>query len=97
MTDKKDTSMIAWSFKSNLSETLKELDETTRNALAVEAKIRPLTVNELASGKAKQVNFMTLSKILTALNRIAEEKGIDKKFTVSDVFDYDPDNKEATE
>ncbi len=78
-----------------LGETLKELD-TSRNALAVEAKIRPATINELVNGKMKQFNFETLADILKALNRITEEKGHLKKYNVNDVFEYDPDKKETT-
>jgi DNA-binding Xre family transcriptional regulator len=75
-------------FVSNLDATLKALgDNVTRNALAVEAKIRPLTVNALYSEKAKQINFATLKEILDALDRIAAEKGIDKKHTVTDIFE----------
>lgn len=75
-------------FMTNLAKTLKELDDTSRNALAVEAKIRPVTINEIASGKAKQINFDTLGIIIGTLNRMATEKGIDKKYKVSDIFEY---------
>ncbi|MEC1772313.1 helix-turn-helix domain-containing protein [Schinkia azotoformans] len=97
MAEKKGTkTMLEVGFVSKLSETLKSLDDTSRNALAVEAKIRPATINELASGKSKQFNFETLAAILEALNRISEEKGYIKKFNVNDVFEYDPDKKETT-
>ncbi|WP_261380588.1 helix-turn-helix transcriptional regulator [Neobacillus bataviensis] len=81
------TSMIDNNFAANLSLTIDQLG-ITRNALAVEAKVRPLTINEIVSGQAKQINFVTLNKILEALNRISEEKGLDKKYLVSDVFEY---------
>jgi DNA-binding Xre family transcriptional regulator len=80
-------------FVINLGKTLDELN-ITRNALAVEAKIRPVTVNELVSGKVKQVNFSTLQSILEALNKIASDKGINKKFKVKDVFEYVPEDTE---
>ncbi|MEH7346002.1 helix-turn-helix domain-containing protein [Bacillus sp. JJ1532] len=89
MTDKetKDTSLIANGFISTLNETLDELN-IKRNALAVEAKVRPLTINEIASGKAKQITFVTLKKILDALNQIAKDKGINKTYTIEDVVKY---------
>lgn len=74
-------------FEINLEKTLGELG-ITRNALAVEAKIRPLTINEIVSGNVKQINFSTLESILEALNRIAKEKGKEKQFKVTDVFEY---------
>lgn len=83
----KDTSMTANGFYSTLSKTLDELD-IKRNALAVEAKVRPVTINELANGKAKQINFITLKKILDALNQFAKDKGINKTYTIEDVVKY---------
>lgn len=76
-------------FISTLGETLTSLDKSTRNALAVESKVRPTTINDLASGKAKQINFETLAAIIEALNQLAEEKGIEKKHSVNDIFEYD--------
>nr|WP_259549366.1 helix-turn-helix transcriptional regulator [Heyndrickxia oleronia] len=75
------------SFENTLSETLKELG-ITRNALAVEAKVRPATINEIESGEAKQVNFETLESIIEALNRIAEEKGLNVTYNVENVFQH---------
>ena len=89
----KDTSMVANGFVSNLNDTLFDLG-ITRNALAVEAKVRPLTVNELASGKAKQINFVTLGKILNALNQIAKDKGINNVYTIDDILSYEHEDGE---
>lgn len=95
-TDNKDNTMGSWGFKSTLINTLEEL-EITRNALAVESKIRPLTINELSSGKAKQINFVTLSKIMETLNKIAAEKGLNRIYSVSDIFEYHPNNEKPTD
>jgi DNA-binding Xre family transcriptional regulator len=92
MKDKSKT-MTDYGFISNLGKTLKELDDTTRNALAVEAKIRPATINELAKGEAKQINFKTLSAIIETLNRMSKEKEIAKKYNVNDVFEYQNEDK----
>lgn len=77
--------MTEYGFIPTLEETLKKLD-VTRNALAVEAKVRPATINELVSGNAKQISFKTLKEILITLNRLAEDRGIQNKFNVEDVF-----------
>lgn len=82
------------SFVSSLGKTLEELD-ITKNALAVEAKVRPATIHDLVNGNAKQVNFETLKAVIDALNRISFEKDFVKKHTVEDVFKYDPTQKGA--
>ncbi|MFS0776051.1 helix-turn-helix transcriptional regulator [Neobacillus sp. 3P2-tot-E-2] len=79
--------LIECTFVINLDKTLNELG-ITRNALAVESKTRPVTINELVNGKVKQINFSTLESILEALNRIAAEQGKNKTYIVSDVFEY---------
>jgi DNA-binding Xre family transcriptional regulator len=86
--------MTEYGFIPTLETTLKKLD-TSRNALAVEAKVRPATINELVSGNAKQISFKTLKEILEALNRISEEKGIDIGFNVEDVFLFENKEKDS--
>ena len=85
----KNTSLLANGFYPKLNDTLSELGKVTKNKLAVESKVRPTTVNEIANGSAKQINFVTLNKIINGLNDIAAEKGIDKQYNVEDVFQYD--------
>ncbi|WP_416720891.1 helix-turn-helix domain-containing protein [Bacillus subtilis] len=82
-------SMSDFKFVPTLSKTLKELDDLTRNALAVEAKVRPATINDIASGKSKQINMETLNAIIETLNTFAKEKGLDKKYSVSDIFEHE--------
>ncbi|PJN91914.1 hypothetical protein CVN76_02260, partial [Bacillus sp. mrc49] len=67
--------MVDNGFISSLEGTLKEL-EITKNALAVEAKVRPATINDLVTGNAKQVNFETLKAVIDALNRKSLETNI---------------------
>ncbi|WP_232732069.1 helix-turn-helix domain-containing protein, partial [Bacillus sp. mrc49] len=69
------TPMVDNGFISSLEGTLKEL-EITKNALAVEAKVRPATINDLVTGNAKQVNFETLKAVIDALNRKSLETNI---------------------
>lgn len=91
MTKEKDTrvtqSLREAGFVSHLEKTIKSLG-ITRNALAVESKIRPVTINTLYSAEAKQLSAHTLGEILKALDRIALSKGIEKKHKISDIFEY---------
>jgi predicted transcriptional regulator len=77
------TAMIENDFVSTLGHTLGEL-QITKNAIAVEAKIRPATIHDLVNGNAKQINFETLKAIIDALNRLSKEK----MYSVEDVFTY---------
>lgn len=70
-----------------LNQTLKEL-EITRNRLAVEAKVRPNTINDLANNNAKAINFKTLESILRALEVIAQEKGSYRSYNINDVITF---------
>ncbi|WP_404459483.1 helix-turn-helix domain-containing protein [Sutcliffiella horikoshii] len=88
--------MKSMGFIPTLEETLEEL-KMTRNALSVESKVRPGTVNEIFKGDAKQVNFQTLAAIIDTLNRAGFEKGTSRKFTVEDVFKYDARTKKSAE
>ncbi|MYL53303.1 helix-turn-helix domain-containing protein [Pontibacillus yanchengensis] len=73
--------------KITVANILAELD-ITKNKLAVEAKIRPNTISDLVSEKAKAINFETLERIVTTLNELADEKGINKRYNVEDIFRY---------
>ncbi|WP_251025041.1 helix-turn-helix transcriptional regulator [Bacillus sp. ISL-57] len=88
------TPMVDNGFVSSLEATLKELD-ITKNALAVEAKVRPATINDLVTGNAKQVNFETLKAVIDALNRKSLENGAVKRFSIEDVFIYNPNKKDS--
>lgn len=71
--------------KITLNETL-ERDgcRLTKNAIAVEAKIRPGTLSDLVNGKSKGVTFDTIEKVIDAMNRL-DPSG---QYTLTDVFDY---------
>jgi DNA-binding Xre family transcriptional regulator len=81
-------------FISTLGQTLEEL-KITRNALSVEAKVRPATIHDLVNGMAKQINFETLKAIIDALNRISFENGNVRRYVVEDIFTYEPTKKGA--
>jgi DNA-binding Xre family transcriptional regulator len=75
-------------FNFGLEEILSEL-KITRNKLAVEAKVRPVTVNDLFDGKSKRIELPTIQKILDSLNQFAEIKGLDKTYTIDDIIKYE--------
>lgn len=76
--------------KHNLAKVLEELD-TTRNKIAVESKTRPATLLDMNEGKTKRLELETVERILNVINDIAAEKGIDKVYTLNDLFTYEKD------
>ena len=66
--------------KITLDETIKK-HKITRNAVAVEGKIRPATITELCNGKSKGISFNTLTRIIGALNTLTSEQ-----HTINDVI-----------
>jgi DNA-binding Xre family transcriptional regulator len=75
-------------FEFKLDEILSELG-ITRNKLAVESKVRPVTVNDLFEGKSKRLELPTIQKILDTLNNFAHLKGLDKTYTIDDIIKYE--------
>ena len=55
--------------KITLNDTL-EYNGLTRNAVAVEGKIRPATISELCNGKSKAISFETLERIANAMTTL---------------------------
>ncbi|KSU83413.1 Cro/C1-type HTH DNA-binding domain-containing protein [Fictibacillus enclensis] len=70
-----------------LDKTLEELD-ITRNALAVDAKVRPATIQDMVNGLPKRVEFKTLLAILDSLNGMKTKRGITRDIEISDIFIY---------
>lgn len=66
---------------------LEEL-KLSKNALAVEGKIRPATVAKYERGDMGRIEIDTLVSILDTLNRLAIEKGVDKTYTLEDLIEY---------
>lgn len=60
----------------------------SKNALAVEGKIRPATVAKYEKGDMGRIEIETLVGILDTLNRIASEKGNDKTYSLEDLIEY---------
>ncbi|MGM7685157.1 helix-turn-helix domain-containing protein [Cytobacillus sp. Hm23] len=70
-----------------LSEALSELN-ISGYKLSIEAKLRPSTIQDLVHNRMKSVKITTLLSIISTLNAIAKEKGLDKEYNVSDIFIY---------
>ena len=67
--------------KITLDETINNHEGLSRNAVAVEGKIRPATISELVNGKSKALSFDTLQRIVDALNTLT---GV--RHTIDDVI-----------
>lgn len=74
--------------KITLQKTLDEIGITVHK-LSVDYKIRSSTIYKLLSGETTQVKFSTLDTILDMLNDIAQSKGIDKTYTITDIINYE--------
>lgn len=64
----------------------------TKNAIAVEAKVRPSTLSDLAAEKSKSIKFETLDAILDAMNTLSP----DNQYTIADIFEYEGKQKDTT-
>lgn len=76
--------------KITLEHTLKEAG-LSRNAVAVEGKIRPATISELINGKSKLISFDTLQRIVTAINTLTGER-----HTIDDVITIEYEDEPTT-
>lgn len=65
----------------------------TKNAIAVEAKVRPSTLSDLASHKSKSLKIETLDAILNAMNTLIP----DGQYTITDIIDYENTKKDTAE
>lgn len=65
----------------------------TKNAIAVEAKVRPSTLSDLASEKSKSIKFETLDAILDAMNNLLPGG----QYTITDIFEYEGRQKDTAE
>ncbi|MEY8731009.1 XRE family transcriptional regulator [Peribacillus frigoritolerans] len=71
-----------------LNAILGEIKET-RNKIAVEAKVRPATIYDMAEGKTKRIELATIESILDVINEFARNvEGLNKTYTIDDLFKY---------
>ncbi|WP_029518082.1 helix-turn-helix domain-containing protein [Paenibacillus polymyxa] len=64
------------------------------NRLSIASGVRPHTVGDLVRNDSQRVDLDSLDKILNALNSIAEDRGLDIKFGVADIIEYEYLRKE---
>ena len=74
--------------KVTLEETIKKHEGLTRNAVAVEGKIRPATIGELCRNESKAISFDTLQRIVNALNILTGDK-----HTIEDIITIEYDEE----
>lgn len=79
--------IIKVKFQFTLENVLTELG-ITKNYLSREAKIRPATILDLASGETKRLELPTIEKILDCLNETAIKKTLNKTYTIDDLVKY---------
>lgn len=77
-----------------LDKTLNEVD-ITRNKLAVEAKIRPATIADIVHGKTKRLEIDTLINLLETLQKLVNDKGLDRRITIEDILVFESTKKES--
>lgn len=70
-------------------DTLKEMRVTMRE-FSLQSGIRPATISAWSNGEAKEINLITLQLALDTLNRLSKEYKINKKYTIEDIFYYEP-------
>lgn len=71
--------------KFTFNETLENNSNLNRNKIAVEGKIRPATLHDLAKGRSKSITFEVLKDILDTMNEIDASRDYD----ISDIFIYE--------
>jgi len=60
----------------------------TPNNFSFESKIRQGTIYDLYNNKTQRIHIDTLIKIISTLNRLAEEKNIRIRYNVCDLLNY---------
>lgn len=71
--------------KFTFNETLENNPTLNRNKIAVEGKIRPATLHDLAKGKAHSITFDVLTNILDTMNNLDNSRDYD----INDIFIYE--------
>ncbi|WP_242250238.1 helix-turn-helix transcriptional regulator [Bacillus cereus group sp. BfR-BA-01324] len=70
-----------------LEKTLNELNMSPYR-LSVISQVRSNTVTDMVNNQSSRINISTLELIITSLNKIAEERNLDRSYNIDDVFIY---------
>lgn len=60
-------------------------DKLNRNNIAVQARIRPATMSDLANKKVASIRFDTLERMLAAMNELDDSK----EYDINDIIRYE--------
>ncbi len=75
-------------FEYKLQQVLDELGLESDYQLAQISTVKPQTVKLFLNGEVKRIEMPTLEKLLKTLNKLADEKGIDKTYTIDSLVLY---------
>ncbi|MED1406928.1 hypothetical protein P4U07_30045 [Bacillus mycoides] len=70
-----------------LAKTLNDLNISPYR-FSVISTVRSNTITDMVNNQSSRLNISTLELIITALNKIAEERKLDYSYDISDVFIY---------
>ncbi|HDR4520631.1 helix-turn-helix transcriptional regulator [Bacillus cereus] len=70
-----------------LEKTLNELNMSPYR-LSVISQVRSNTITDMVNNQSSRINISTLELIITALNKIADERNLDRSYNINDVFIY---------
>ncbi|WP_000685133.1 helix-turn-helix domain-containing protein, partial [Bacillus cereus] len=56
--------------------------------LSVISQVRSNTITDMVNNQSSRINISTLELIITALNKIADERNLDRSYNINDVFIY---------
>ncbi|KAA0784330.1 helix-turn-helix transcriptional regulator [Bacillus sp. BB56-3] len=70
-----------------LEKTLNELNMSPYR-LSVISQVRSNTITDMVNNQSSRINISTLELIITALNKIAHERNLDRSYNITDVFIY---------
>ncbi|EJR41609.1 TPA: helix-turn-helix domain-containing protein [Bacillus cereus] len=70
-----------------LEKTLNELNMSPYR-LSVISQVRSNTITDMVNNQSSRINISTLELIITSLNKIADERNLDRSYNINDVFIY---------
>ncbi|MCU5196457.1 helix-turn-helix domain-containing protein [Enterococcus faecium] len=70
-----------------LEKTLNELNMSPYR-LSVISQVRSNTITDMVNNQSSRINISTLELIITSLNKIADERNLDRSYNIDDVFIY---------
>lgn len=78
------------SYRYNLKSIMNELgiEKSYHLTMLTSKKVRPQTVDFLVEGKTLRLELDTIHTLLDALNKVANERGLDKTYTIDSLITY---------